>query len=458
MIPYSHFNNNKIGIFGLGKTGINTIKALLRTSAQLFIWDDDVQKVLQTKKIFSNSQIFVFQTIDLASIRILNFVVVSPGIPNKYPAPHKIFSICKQLKIPTLTDIELLFQICSKANFIGVTGTNGKSTTVSLIKVILESNYQISALGGNIGIPALSLPIFNCSNQHYILELSSYQLDIMRYYKFNIAVLLSITPDHLDRYYSFTDYRNQKIKIFYHQNKGDLAVISLNQRVNQDIYKQLIKKNKQTIVPISSTKIIKNGISILEGTLYDNYFEHQAFSIPFSYHLIGMHNNENIAVSYVVAKKLNLSSKKIISALNLYKGLTHRMELFFQTGSLSFINDSKASNTASTKMALHCYKNIHWIVGGIFKEKNTHLLNQALDNVEHCYLIGRDYKKFLDLLNYNKISYSINITIKSALIEIKNKVKYGTILLSPCCASLDQWKNFEERGVAYKNLVFKIFS
>ena len=453
-----HFNNSKIGIFGLGKTGVYTIKKLLCTSAQLFVWDDNIHKVIQARKLFSNRQIVFSHTINHDSVRILSFVIISPGIPNKYPVPHKIFSICKHLKIPTLTDVDLLFQFYHKANFIGVTGTNGKSTTVSLIKTILEYNSQISALGGNIGIPVLSLPSFHNSNQHYILELSSYQLDIMRYYKFNVAVLLSITPDHLDRYHSFAEYRDQKIKIFYHQDRNDLAIISLNQSVNEVIYDQLIKDNKQTIVPISNKKIINNGISVLGSKVYDNYFEHQVFNIPFSEHLIGTHNAENIAVSYVVAKRLNFSSKKIINSLGIYKGLNHRMEQFLKINNLSFINDSKASNTYSTRMALDSYKNIHWIVGGIFKEKNTAPLNQVLNNVEHCYLIGRDYRKFLDLLETNKISYSINITIKNALIEIKNKVKYGTVLLSPCCSSFDQWKNFEERGLMYKKLVFKIFT
>jgi UDP-N-acetylmuramoylalanine--D-glutamate ligase len=459
MINLREFNGKKIGIFGLGKTGTGCLKALLNTNAQVTAWDNNKQRFLDLKtNISSDKKIYFSDVIDPIDVKKLDFVIVSPGIPYKYPNPHKIFTICQKHNIPIVTDIDILFKACPKADYVGITGTNGKSTTTSLINHILQSNNYKSALGSNIGIPALNLPNFNNSNEHYILELSSYQLDLMLNYKFNIAALLSITPDHLDRYASFEDYKNAKLRIFNNQNHNDFAIISLNNHINKDIYNQLIIKKTQTIIPTSSQQLLKKGISVIKNKLYDNYFENQAFSLDLPNSLIGQHNAENIAMAYTIAKIINLNSKQIIKNLGSYIGLPHRMELFLKTEKLSFVNDSKATNIASTKEALRSFKNIHWIAGGVFKEKNLEELNNHLSEVRHCYLIGQDYEKFIPLLEKNNIPYSICNNLENSIQKIKNSVKSGTILLSPCCASFDQWKNFEERGDAFKNLILENYS
>ncbi len=459
MINLSEFNGKKIGIFGLGKTGTGCLKALLNTNAQVTAWDNNKQRFLDLKNdISSDKKIYFSDVIDPIDVKKLDFVIVSPGIPYKYPNPHKIFTICQKHNIPIVTDIDLLFKACPKANYIGITGTNGKSTTTSLTNHIIQSNNYKSALGGNIGIPALNLPNFNNNNEHYILELSSYQLDLMLNYKFNIAALLSITPDHLDRYESFEDYKSAKLRIFNNQKHNDFAIISLNNHINQDIYNQLIIKRNQKIIPTSNQQLFKKGVSVIKDKLYDNYFENQAFNLDLPSSLIGVHNAENIAIAYTIAKVIKLNSKQIIRNFSTFIGLSHRMELFLKTEKLSFINDSKATNIASTKEALSSFKDIHWIAGGIFKERNLEGLNSSLKEVRHCYLIGQDYEKFIPLLKKNKIPYSICNNLKNSIQEIKNTVKSGTILLSPCCASFDQWKNFEERGNAFKNLILENYS
>lgn len=456
MINLSEFNDKKIGIFGLGKTGVACLKSLLNTNAQITAWDDSKQKFLDLKKHIDNDkEIYFSDVIDPIDVKKLDFVIVSPGIPYKYPKPHKIFTICQKHNIPIVTDIDLLFKVCPKANYIGITGTNGKSTTTSLTHHILQSNNHKSALGGNIGIPALNLPNFNNHSQHYVLELSSYQLDLMVNYKFNIAALLSITPDHLDRYVSFEDYKNAKLKIFNNQNHNDFAIISINNHINEDIYNQLIAEKKQAIISISNQKVLKKGISIIKDKLYDNYFENQAFNLDLPSSLIGAHNAENIAIAYAISKTLKVNSNQIIKSLSTFIGLPHRMELFFKTKALSFVNDSKSTNVASTKEALRSFKDIHWIAGGIFKEKNLDELSTHLKEVKHCYLIGRNYEAFIPLLEKNSISYSICNNLENSIQEIKNSVKSGTILLSPCCASFDQWKNFEERGNTFKKLILE---
>jgi len=458
MINLDNFSNSKIGIFGLGKTGLDSLNAFLIEETQIIAWDDNIENILRIKKTINKEKNVHFSSvIDPFDVKKLNFVIVSPGVPNKYPAPHKIFSICERYNIPVITDIDILFKACPMANYIGITGTNGKSTTASLINHILGVNNYKSALGGNIGKPVLSLPNFDNSTKHYVIELSSYQLDLMQNYKFNIAALLSITPDHLDRYESFDDYKNAKIKIFHNQSENDFAIISLNKEVNRAIFKELKLSNKQKIIPISSKEILGDGISVMNNIIYDNYFEHETFNIIVPNSLIGPHNAENIAVAYAAAKALNVETKNIVKSLNSFIGLPHRMELFFQTGNLTFVNDSKATNIASCKEALDSFENIYWIAGGIFKEKSVEELGNHLKEVRHCYLIGKDSDKFVQILKAKKIPYSINNTIENALSEIKGTIKNGTILLSPCCSSFDQWKNFEERGNSFKHLVLDAF-
>jgi UDP-N-acetylmuramoylalanine--D-glutamate ligase len=458
MINLSNFSNCKIGIFGLGKTGLDSLNAFSIEETQIIAWDDNKENILRIKKTIDKTKNIYFSSmIDPFDVKKLDFVIVSPGVPNKYPAPHKIFSICERYNIPVITDIDILFKACPVANYVGVTGTNGKSTTASLINHILGMSHYKSALGGNIGKPVLSLPNFDNPTENYVIELSSYQLDLMQEYKFNVATLLSVTPDHLDRYESFDDYKNAKIKIFHNQNKNDFAVISLNNEVNRAIFKELKLSNKQKIIPISSKEIVDNGISVMNNIIYDNYFEHKTFNIIVPNSLIGPHNAENIAVAYAAAKALNVEIKSIINSLNSFIGLPHRMELFFQTGNLTFVNDSKATNIASCKEVLDSFKDIYWIAGGIFKEKSVEELGNHLKEVRHCYLIGKDSYKFIQILKAKKIPYSISNTIENALSEIKDVVKGGTILLSPCCSSFDQWKNFEERGDVFKSLVSEMF-
>jgi UDP-N-acetylmuramoylalanine--D-glutamate ligase len=452
VINLAKYAGAKVGVFGLGKTGLESIAALSAHGATIYAWDDSESKVLEAKSIIQNENV-IFADIINADIKDLDFVLVSPGIPHKFPAPHKIFTHCQRHNIPTKTDIELLFEACPYANYIGVTGTNGKSTTVSLIQHVLSSNCYHSALGGNIGIPALGLPNISKASESYVLELSSYQLESLNSSQFNIAVLLSITPDHLDRYESLNAYVAAKFKIFQNQGKDDCAIISLNVEQNKCLYDDLRAKSAQNIIPISSNMLLDSGISILGNELHDNYFAHKTFPLSLPKSLLGRHNAENIATTYAVAKILGLATKEILLAINSFVGLPHRMEVVWQNEQLLFINDSKATNIAAASQALDSYEEIYWIAGGIFKEANILALDAHLKNVKHCYLVGKDAKKFVTLLEQNQIPYTISGNIENALIEIKNTVSKGVVLLSPACASFDQWKNFEERGDAFKRLV-----
>ena len=457
MINLTRYAGTKIGVLGLGKTGLESIKALLAADAMVYAWDNDKNKVIAVKKIIQSKHVVFSDVIDPVDVKKTDFVIVSPGVPCNFPEPHKIFKYCKHYNIPIKTDIDLLFEACPQAQYIGVTGTNGKSTTASLIQHILSANNHNSVLGGNIGIPVLSLPHLNEPSTNYVLEVSSYQLELLDNIKFNIAVLLGITPDHLDRYKSFDDYKKTKLKIFQNQTSSDFAIISIDTDTNKDAYYELKTNCLQKLVPISSDAILDSGISIVDGKLYDNYFEYDTLPLSLPQSLVGQHNAENIAATYATTKILKLNTQEILQATNSFKGLSHRMEVVLQNDNLIFINDSKATNIAATSKALDSCQNIHWIAGGIFKEKDIFDLDIHLKNVKHCYLVGRDAQKFIKLLQKHNISYTLSESIKNALMQIKERVHAGTVLLSPACSSFDQWENFEERGNAFKELVNKYF-
>ena len=202
-----------------------------------------------------------------------------------------------------------MFEAYPNAKYIGVTGTNGKSTTVSLIQHILISNNYSSALGGNIGTSVLNLPHLSEPPANYVLELSSYQLELLNNVKFNIAVLLGITPDHLDRYESFKEYKNAKLKIFQNQTSSDFAIISVDTDTNKNIYHELKIDCLQKLIPISTNVILDDGISVIGDKLYDNYFNHNTLVLSLPQSLVGQHNMENIAATYATTKILGLNDQ-----------------------------------------------------------------------------------------------------------------------------------------------------
>ncbi|MFQ3307340.1 MAG: UDP-N-acetylmuramoylalanine--D-glutamate ligase [Candidatus Midichloriaceae bacterium] len=457
MIDLSKYKNTKIGVFGLGKTGSSTIKAFLKAGSLVYAWDDNKDKVLQLKSEINNDNLYLSDIIDPTDIKKLEFMIISPGIPGNFPKPHSIFLQCQRYTIPIESDIDLLQEFCKGSNFIGITGTNGKSTTSSLIQHILSSNKIDSFLGGNIGIPVTDLPQNNSKNSHYITEISSYQLELSDKLRFNIAILMNVTPDHLDRYKSFDDYYNTKKSVFNNQEIGDFSIISLNTKNNLDVFDSLVAKNKQKVIPISSLEILKNGVSVLNKTIHDNYFDNKSYTFAPPISLFGTHNAENIAAAYVVAKILDVKIEDIISSITSFAGLQNRTEVVLKTKNLIFVNDSKATNIDATIKALDSFSSIYWIAGGVLKGQDVNKLSNHLKNVLHCFLIGDDGKKFIPMLNLNKKIYTHSETMEEALLFIKNSNISGTVLLSPACASFDQYNNYEERGKAFKNLVTKYF-
>lgn len=442
--------HKNIGIVGLGKTGIAAWKVLNKV-AKVICYDQAKSSRDAFTKIYGSDSLVSLSDLQWQN---LDKILLSPGIP----LSHDIVTMANSYNIPITSDIDLLFEEVrlrepEEANFIGITGTNGKSTTTALTSHILQScgfDYQV---GGNIGFPVLAMRL---DSKGYVLELSSFQLDLLNSFKAKIVVLLNITQDHLDRHNNMQGYIAAKKKIFDRIDKDSFAIISVDHEITKNIFLELQKENRTNVVPISTYEILNKGISICNNIIYDNIFEPITINLHNNNYLQGIHNQENIAASYAVCRIIGAMPEQIIAAIGLFKGLPHRMQYVGTIQGISFYNDSKATNGIAASKSISSLDNIYWLAGGIAKEGGITELEPWFYKIRKAYLLGQDKDIFASFLN-GKVDYQIcqdlteafNSAFKDAMEDmggIKN------ILLAPACASYDQFKNFEERGELFIKL------
>ena len=448
-----NINGRIFGIFGLGITGISSYEYLTKHGKKVLCWDDNEQNRVRFKLKHADAEIL---DISEKSWNLVDYAVISPGVPRS----HKIFSLAKKLNFNITSDIELFLKQQKTKNIIAVTGTNGKSTTVSLIYHILKNSDQNYLLGGNIGKPVLSLP---SDADGYILELSSFQLDLLDELSPTASILLNISEDHLDRYSSYEEYKKSKYKIL--QNDG-LKVIGIDNNNLSEYFKTINQKlgNDGKFLPISGRGNIKKpkakGIICNEGQIIDSFFDDISLSMKNNPHLLGKHNNENIAAAYAVCRFLGLKPTTILTHISTFRSLDHRMQYLGEKRGIKYYNDSKGTNTNSTSQALSSFENIYWLAGGIFKEKNIKAIEKYLPRIKKAYLFGRD----ADIIGQHlgsKINYELfdnmSEAFNNAKIDAEKTLDPGEniILLSPACASFDQFKNFEDRGHQFRYLYEK---
>lgn len=440
--------DKNIGIFGLGRTGIAAYLGL-----------HSIAKVICYDQMQSTLDIFVQSygsknIVDISNPKWqkLDKILLSPGIP----LSHEVVKMANLYNIPITSDIDLLYEEVearSNSNFIGVTGTNGKSTTSALISHILRSCGFDYPVGGNIGIPAMSMPI-GCTG--YVLELSSFQLDLLKSFKAKIAILLNITKDHLDRHNNMQTYVATKEKIFERMDKNSIAIISVDNVITRDIFLKLQKENSIQLVPISTSRILKTGVSMVDNVIYDNISSDRTIDFPDTKFLRGAHNKENIIASYAASRIIGVDSKSIISSIKTFEGLPHRMQYIGSIGAINFYNDSKATNAEAASKSISSLNNIYWLAGGIAKEGNISELQPLFHKIRKAYLFGHDKELLAKTLSgqapfqiCQDLSEAFNLAFKEASEE---SISQGNILLAPACASYDQFKNFEERGEKFIEL------
>jgi len=430
----------KYVIYGLGISGLSAAKYLKQTGKEVITIDDNNSGEKNPDEISYDSK---------------TVISLSPGI---LPS-HKIFEIAKKTGAEIACDIEIFYRLNRNNEFIAITGTNGKSTTTALTGFIFKELEVSAAVGGNIGIPCFDLPM--TSVMVYIFETSSYQLDLLTQTHFKIAALLNITPDHIDHHGSMEAYIEAKKKVFQNQTEQDFALIDVDNENSRKVFEEFKndKNFRAKLIPISTKKIHENGVSLVAGKLVnkisgtDSYLELKSEFLP------GEHNDQNMAFAFAISYCFGLTDeKKIISAIQKFEGLPHRCKIVGQKDGIRFVNDSKATNAESTEPALKSFENIFWILGGRPKEGGIKILEPYFKKITKAYLIGEATEEFAKILEKNSVNFekcgNLELAFKSAYFDAKkSSLTEKTLLLSPACASLDQWKNFEQRGDYFCKLV-----
>ncbi len=442
MIPLNAYHGKKMGVFGLGKAGQAAVAALAASGVEVYADDDKAQDaVAQTPYVR-----WPWQEISA--------LVLSPGVPLTHPAPHGVVQMARAAGCPIIGEVELLQQACPQAIKIGITGTNGKSTTTALIGHILSQAGKAPQVGGNLGTPALALEPLGAEGI-YVLEMSSFQLDLMYSVRFSVAVWLNITPDHLDRHGSMEGYVAAKQHVFERQQTGDCAIIGIDDAYSEAVARTLMAQSKANVIPLTVEGKAAQGIEVQEGILTDRR-DGTSIDLRSCKGLKGAHNWQNAAAAYAACRTLGVSAETIAQALLSFSGLAHRMEWVLVENGVVFINDSKATNADSTAKALAAYpENIYWIIGGRPKAGGITSLGHFFPRIRHAYLLGEAEAEFAATLE-GHVPYTCCGTLEVATRQAcadAQKAGAGVVLLSPACASWDQWPNFEVRGEAFKRYV-----
>lgn len=462
MIVIPGFKNKSVGVFGLGVSGLATCEALVASGARVFTWDESArarEKTTGTEYLSEHPKNWPWQ--ELAS------VVVSPGVPLTHPKPHAIVRKAKAENIPVYGDTELFalainaMPKAQRPRIVTITGSNGKSTTTALIGHILKETGHDVYVGGNIGQAVLSLPAPD-NDAIYVLEMSSFQLDITNSLRANAAVFLNLTPDHIDRHGDVAGYLAAKKRIFLNQEKEDVSVICVDDDYTQGICVELIAAADRKVTPVSAQGVLGSGVFVLDGQLHYNLDGKtcMAGDLTGAHSLRGLHNHQNAAAALAVCIHFNVSPALVIRAAERFESLAHRMEEVGRVGKVSFVNDSKATNADAAAHALNSYDDIYWIAGGNAKDGGVEAIVDGLKNVRGAYLIGEAAERFEEQLG-NKVHCYQCGDLKSAIAYAQKDAAASdhlapVVLLSPACASFDQFKNFLERGNCFKELVNKM--
>ena len=454
MIDISTRKNQTIAVLGLGGSGLMAARALKQSGVQIIAWDDnpDQRARAENEGILTSD----LATHDLSAIDAL---VLAPGIPLTHK-PHKLITRAQEAAVCVIGDIELLVEACPQARFVGITGTNGKSTTTALLGHLLQQAGVKAQIGGNLGPPALGLRPPE-TGEAMVLELSSYQLDLTERACFDIAILLNISPDHLDRHGDMTGYIAAKKRLFRdHAGAAkQIAVIGVDDVHSRTIYKEIARRTGWTTIQISAADRPAGGVYVADGILIDDQNGNAKPVVDLSSiaTLTGRHNWQNAAAAYAAACALGLDDTVIAAAFESYPGLPHRLELVATIDGVRYINDSKATNGEAAAVALACFDAIYWIVGGQAKEDGLAPTLNALGGVRAAFLMGESQDAFFEQLK-DRVPATKCGDLASAIVLAKEQaeldgVRNAVILLSPAAASFDQWPNFEARGDGFRSLV-----
>ncbi|HWA68312.1 MAG TPA: UDP-N-acetylmuramoyl-L-alanine--D-glutamate ligase [Rhizomicrobium sp.] len=457
MIPSRLFASKTVAVFGLARTGLGAVRSLVAGGTKVIAWDDD--SAARDLGGQEGAELMPWREWPWEKIAAL---VLSPGVPLTHPAPHGVVEHANRARVPVIGDVELFaHEVQGKAPLIAITGTNGKSTTTALIGHILSACGFDAQVGGNIGKSVLELSP-PAAKTVYVLEMSSFQIDLAPGLAPDVAILSNLSPDHIDRHGTMENYAAIKARMLAGAAKTGQLVISVDDDWSSSIFTRLSAAGGASAHPVSVGKVLGRGIFVVDGALYDatNGRAVKVMEMAQAGHLPGAHNWQNAALAYGAVKAIIGDSRALVEAIKSFPGLAHRMEDVGRIDKVSFINDSKATNADAAARALAVYPDIYWIAGGKPKDGGIDSLAAFFPRVRKAFLIGEAAPQFARSLD-GKAPYEMSGTLENAVDAAArdaaaSAVPAPVVLLSPACASYDQFKDFEQRGDAFRALVARL--
>jgi len=460
MIAADCFKGKTVGVFGLARSGLSAVRALKAGGAKVIAWDDK-----ETMRLAAVKEGIAPEPWEQWSWNTMAALVLSPGVPFTHPAPHAVVRRAGEAGVETIGDLELFGRAIrpsrdgeGSAPVIAVTGTNGKSTTTALIGHVLRACGFDAELGGNIGKPALDLAPPQ-SRTVYVLEVSSYQADLSPNLVPDVAILTNLSPDHIERHGGMERYAAVKEGLLARTARNGYVAVGVDDRHSAAIYTRLAANRGSSAVAVSSGKVLGRGVFVVDGKLYDAWDQPASTitDLKTAAHLPGSHNWQNAALAYAGVRRLVRDSRNLPGAIQRFPGLAHRIEDVGHIGKVRFVNDSKATNAEAAARALACFPDIFWIAGGKPKEGGISSLDSYFPRIRKAYLIGEAAETFAATLA-GRVETALAGTLDRALKLAAEDARAGNapepvVLLSPACASFDQFRDFEERGDIFREQV-----
>lgn len=448
LAPFAKTLNSKpVAIFGLGRSNMAAVKSLVKAGVRVVVGDDNADNIAQAIKEGAQAGLLESDFNEYACL------ILAPGVPLYFPTPAEAVKKARAAGIEIICDVEILARLHHGRQTVAITGTNGKSTTTALLGHILKKCNVETEIGGNIGVPVLGLDMPPHEGA-FVIEMSSYQIDLCPAYVPDIAVHLNLTPDHLDRHGDIEGYYQAKKGLF----KGvGTAIMGVDDEYSMRMHSEVTAMGQRSVFALSVLKPVATGVYVLNGALYDAMFgEAEKIDDLNVATLPGLHNQQNAAAAYAAARMMGIPPHKIIHAMRSFPGLAHRQYMTRNIAGIAYINDSKATNAAAAEKALACYNDIFWIVGGKAKDGGLNGLEPYMSRIAQAFTIGAAAEEFSIWLKNRNVAVKRCDTLERAVMAAHEAAQgqgHGVVLLSPACASFDQFRDFEQRGEQFTALV-----